>query len=122
MKNILLIEDNETTRNILEQLLRFAGYEVVGGAENGFVGFNMYKELNPDLVILDIMMPDCDGIECLKLIKNFDHSAKVVLCTALDTSKLMNVFAELGVKDFIIKPFKANKVLGIVERILNEPK
>ena len=118
MKSILIVEDNETTRMVLENILEHNNFKIAGTAVNGSEGFEKYKELKPDLVILDIMMPGTDGIECLKLIKEFDSDAKVVLCTAVDPSSLMNIYAELGVTDFIMKPFKAEKLIGIVNRIL----
>ncbi len=120
MERILVIEDHSIQREILVDMLKHSGYEIAGEAKDGAEGFEKYKEFQPDLVILDIMMPDVDGKECMKLIMNYDSQAKVVIYSALDRKKDIDEFMKMGAIDFISKPFKVKQVVEVVKKALSD--
>ncbi|QST03043.1 response regulator (plasmid) [Pontibacillus sp. ALD_SL1] len=116
-KNIMVVDDAFFMRKVLKEILKKGGYEVVAQVDNGVKGVQTYKEFfgdenkKIDLVLMDITMPEMDGITALKKIMEFDRNAKVVMCTALNMQDKVVLSAKMGAKDFIVKPFNAQIVL-----------
>jgi len=117
-KRILLVDDAVFMRMMLKDILQKNGYEVVGEAENGAVALEKYKELKPDLVIMDITMPEVDGIQAVKDIKKYDPSANIIMCSAMGQQAMVIEAIQAGAKDFIVKPFQAERVLEAVNKIV----
>ena len=117
-KQILLVDDAAFMRMILKDILIKAGYDIIGEASNGNDAVNKYKELKPDLVTLDITMPEKDGIEALKEIKEFDNNATVIMCSAMGQQAMVVEAVQLGAKDFIVKPFQPESVVKSVRKVL----
>jgi two-component system, chemotaxis family, chemotaxis protein CheY len=114
-KRILLVDDATIIRMILRKILTEAGYEVAGEASTGAEGVRKYQELRPDLVTMDITMPEMGGIKALKAIRNFDPEAKVVICSAMGQKALIIEAMEAGAINFIAKPFDEAKVLETLQ-------
>lgn len=117
-KRILITDDALFMRVTLKNILTQNGYEVVGEAQNGAEAVKLYQELKPDLVTMDITMPEMDGIAALKEIKKVDGGAKVVMCTAMGQKNMVVEAIQAGAKDFIVKPFQADRVLDAVSKQL----
>ena len=105
-------------RTLLKNILFSGGHTIVGEAGDGEEGDTKYKELKPDLVTMDIVMPKLNGIEALKAIKEFDPAAKIVMCTAVGQEQMVKLAIKTGAKGYIIKPFQAPKVLEEVKNVL----
>ena len=118
MGKILIVDDAAFMRTVLKNTLVQGGHEVVGEADNGNAALARYKELQPDLVTMDITMPDCDGLQGLALIKEADPNAKVIMCSAMGQQAMVVEAIQKGAKDFIVKPFQAEKVLESVAKVL----
>ncbi len=114
---ILIIDDAAFMRMMLKKILASTGNELVE-AVDGADGVSKYKEHKPNLVLLDIVMPNVDGIECLKQIITLDKSARVVMCSSIGQQTVVNDAVKIGARDFIIKPFDAAKVLEVVSKNL----
>lgn len=119
MANILIIDDARLIREKLSAILSNQGHTIIGTAENGQEGLQLFKELRPDLVTLDITMPIMDGIETLKEIMRADPDASVVMCSAMGQQRLVVEAIELGAKDFIIKPFDDKRIIETIHFILS---
>ena len=117
-KNILISDDAAFMRMMIKDILTKNGFNVVGEAENGLVAVDKYKELQPDLVLMDITMPEMDGIQALKKIREFDSAAKVVMCSAMGQQAMVIEAIQSGAKDFIVKPFQADRVLESIRKVL----
>ena len=118
MAKIMIVDDAAFMRTLLKNILFPKGYEIAGEAENGAVAIDKYKELKPDLVTMDIVMPNVNGIEALKQIKEFDPGAKVIMCTAVGQENMVRAAIMSGAKGYIVKPFQAPKVLEEVQKVL----
>ena len=117
-KNILICDDAAFMRMMIKDILSKNGYNVVGEAENGQKGLEKYNELKPDLVLMDITMPEMDGIAALKAIKSADANAKVIMCSAMGQQAMVIESIQAGAKDFIVKPFQADRVLEAVKKVV----
>ncbi len=117
--SILIVDDLEFMREELKKILTRAGAEIAGEAENGRDGLYCYIRLNPDLVLLDITMPRMDGLTALKKIKEYDPLARVVMCSALGERKMIIKAIRLGAEEFIVKPFKPERVISAVSTVLD---
>ncbi|MCL2170590.1 MAG: response regulator [Defluviitaleaceae bacterium] len=117
-KTILLVDDAAIMRMMLKDILTKNGYEVVGEAENGVKAIEKYKELKPSLVIMDITMPEMNGIEATKGIKGVDDSALVVMCSAMGQQSMVIESIQAGARDFIVKPFQHDRVLDAVSKVI----
>lgn len=117
-KTILIVDDASFMRMTLKNLLESEGYIVVGEAQDGRMAVQKYKELKPDLVIMDITMPEMSGDEALKEIKSLDPDAKVIMCSALGQQHKIVDAIQGGAMDFIVKPFEADDVVNAVKRVL----
>ena len=119
MARILIVDDAKFMRMTLSNILKKANHEVVGEAEDGNQAINLYRQLEPDLVTLDITMPSLGGLEALKEIKKEYPSAKVIMCSAMGQQRMVVEAIEAGAKDFIVKPFDDQRVTDAVNRVLN---
>ena len=117
-KNILISDDAAFMRMMIKDILTKNGYNVVGEAENGARAVEKYNELKPDLVLMDITMPEMDGIQALKKIKENDPSALVIMCSAMGQQAMVIESIQSGAKDFIVKPFQADRVLEAVKKAI----
>ena len=117
-KNILVVDDAAFMRMMIKDILSKNGYTVAGEAENGAKAVEKYNELKPDLVLMDITMPDKDGIQALKEIKSADPGAKVIMCSAMGQQALGIESIQAGAKDFIVKPFQPDRVLEAVKKVV----
>jgi two-component system chemotaxis response regulator CheY len=120
MGNILVVDDAAFMRMMLKDILQKGGHTVVGEAENGSVAVTKYKELKPDLVTMDITMPVMEGIEAVKLIKESDPKAKVIMCSAMGQQGMVVQAIQAGSLDFIVKPFQPDRVLESVTKALSK--
>ncbi|MBM7586843.1 two-component system chemotaxis response regulator CheY [Bacillus pakistanensis] len=116
---ILIVDDAAFMRMMIKDILVKNGYEVIGEAADGVQAVEKYKELSPDLVTMDITMPEKDGIAALKEIKGFDNSAKVIMCSAMGQQAMVIDAIQAGAKDFIVKPFQADRVCEAIQKALN---
>ncbi len=117
-KNILICDDAAFMRMMIKDILTKNGYNVVGEAENGVKAVEKYNELKPDLVLMDITMPEMDGIQALKAIKAADSSAMVIMCSAMGQQAMVIESIQSGAKDFIVKPFQQDRVLEAVRKVV----
>lgn len=117
-KNILVCDDAAFMRMMIKDILSKSGYNVAGEAENGVKAIEKYKEISPDLVLMDITMPEMDGIQALKEIKKVDAGAKVIMCSAMGQQAMVIESIQAGAKDFIVKPFQAERVLEAVKKVV----
>lgn len=116
---VLIVDDAAFMRMMLKDILNKNGYDVCGEACNGNEALEKYKELKPDLVTLDITMPEKDGISALKDIMAFDSNAKCVMCSAMGQQAMVIEAIQSGAKDFIVKPFQADRVLESIRKVLD---
>ena len=117
-KNILIVDDAAFMRMMIKDILTKNGYNVAGEAENGAKAMEKYNELKPDLVLMDITMPEVDGIQALKNIKASDPNAKIIMCSAMGQQAMVIEAIQSGAKDFILKPFQADRVLEAVKKVI----
>lgn len=117
-KNILVCDDAAFMRMMIKDILTKNGYEIAGEAENGLKAVEKYSETKPDLVLMDITMPEMDGIQALKKIKEMDGDAKVIMCSAMGQQAMVIESIQSGAKDFIVKPFQADRVLEAVKKVV----
>ena len=117
-KNILICDDAAFMRMMIKDILTKNGYNVVGEAENGLKAVEKYTEKKPDLVLMDITMPEMDGIQALKKIKELDSGATVIMCSAMGQQAMVIESIQAGAKDFIVKPFQADRVIEAVKKVV----
>ena len=118
MTKVLIVDDAAFMRMMIKDILQKNGIEVVGEASNGIEAVNLYKKERPDVVTMDITMPDMDGIEAVKEIKVFDPSAKIIMCSAMGQQSMVMDAIKSGAKDFIVKPFQADRVLEAIRKVV----
>ena len=117
-KNILICDDAAFMRMMIKDILTKNGYNIAGEAENGAKAVEKYNELTPDLVLMDITMPEMDGSQALKKIKEADPGASVIMCSAMGQQAMVIESIQSGAKDFIVKPFQADRVLEAVQKVV----
>ena len=117
-KSILICDDAAFMRMMIKDILTKNGYNVVGEAENGVKAIEAYQEFSPDLVLMDITMPEMDGIDALKGIREKDPNACVIMCSAMGQQAMVIEAIQSGAKDFIVKPFQAERVLEAVKKVI----
>ncbi|ADG82381.1 response regulator receiver protein [Thermincola ferriacetica] len=116
---ILIVDDAAFMRMMIRDILSKNGYEIVGEAENGQVAVEKYQELKPDLVTMDITMPEMDGITAVKEIKKIDPNANIIMCSAMGQQPMVIDAIQAGARDFIVKPFQPDRVLEAVRKALS---
>ncbi|QSO49577.1 response regulator [Alicyclobacillus mengziensis] len=117
-KRVLVVDDAAFMRMMIKDILTKNGYDVVGEAVDGTQAVDKYQELHPDLVTMDITMPEMDGIEALKRIRSIDPNAKVVMCSAMGQQAMVIDAIQAGARDFVVKPFQADRVLESIRKVL----
>ena len=117
-KNVLICDDAAFMRMMIKDILSKNGYNIAGEAENGLKAIEKYNELKPDLVLMDITMPEMDGIEALKKIKESDPNATIIMCSAMGQQAMVIEAIQSGAKDFIVKPFQPERVLEAVKKVV----
>lgn len=117
-KRILVVDDAAFMRMMLKDILTKNGYEIAGEAENGLMAVEKYKELQPDLVIMDITMPEMDGIQAVREIKKINPNAKIMMCSAMGQQAMVIESIQAGARDFVVKPFQADRVIEAVKKII----
>ncbi len=117
-KSILIVDDAAFMRMMIKNILSKNGYEIVGEAENGQVAVELYKKLKPDLVTMDITMPEMNGIDGVKAIRGFDPNANIIMCSAMGQQAMVMEAIQAGAKDFIVKPFQQDRILQAIGRVL----
>ncbi|MHA2037479.1 MAG: response regulator [Promethearchaeota archaeon] len=118
-KRVLIVDDAQFTRNMLKNIIsKIEQIEVIGEASNGVEAISLYKKLNPDLVTMDLVMPEKGGIEATEEILKINSKALIVVVSALGQEALVLEAAKKGAKDFIQKPFKTEQIIEVMDRIL----
>lgn len=117
-KRVLIVDDAIFMRMKLKDILEKGGFEVVAEAQNGLEAVDKYKTEMPDIVTLDITMPEMDGITALKKIKTIDPAAKVIMCSAMGQQSMVMDAIQAGASDFIVKPFETERVLQSVNKTI----
>jgi two-component system chemotaxis response regulator CheY len=120
-KKILLVDDAAFMRKVIKDTLSKNGYTELYEAVDGADAVEKYSEINPDLVIMDITMPNMDGLEALKAIRAKDANASIVMCSAMGQESMVMDAVRSGAKDFIVKPFKPDRILKTVTSVLGTP-
>ena len=115
---ILICDDAIFMRTMISDILTQAGYEVAGEAESGVQAVEKFRELRPDLVTMDIVMPDMGGIDAVREIMKIDSGARILMCSAMGQQALVVEAIQAGAKDFVVKPFQPSRVLEAVQRVL----
>jgi two-component system chemotaxis response regulator CheY len=117
---VLVVDDAIFMRKMISDILEGNGMEIVGEADTGALAVEKYKELKPDLVTMDIIMPEMNGIDAVRQIMSNDSQARIVMCSALGQQALVQDALSAGAKDFLIKPFNPSRVIEVVSKILNQ--
>lgn len=117
-QRILVVDDAAFMRMMIKEILTKNGFIVVGEASDGQQAVDKYKELHPDLVTMDITMPEMDGIQALKEIRAYDDSAKIIMCSAMGQQAMVIDAIQAGARDFIVKPFQADRVIEAIRKTL----
>ena len=115
---VLVCDDAIFMRTMITDILTQAGYDVIGEAETGAQAVETYRQLKPDLVTMDIVMPDMGGIEAVREICKDSPEAKILMCSAMGQQALVVEAIQAGAKDFVVKPFQPSRVLEAVQRLL----
>jgi two-component system chemotaxis response regulator CheY len=113
---VLVVDDAAFMRMMVKDILSKNGYEVVGEAENGMKALEKFQELKPDLITMDITMPEMDGISAVKEIKKIDANAKIIMCSAMGQQAMVIEAIQAGARDFLVKPFQPDRVLEAVRK------
>ncbi len=117
-RTVLIVDDAIFMRTMIADILKGAGFEVVGEASSGVEAVAKYKELKPDLVTMDIVMPDMGGIDAVREIIKEDPDARILMCSAMGQQGLVVEAIQAGARDFVVKPFQPSRVLEAVQRLL----
>ncbi len=118
-KTILVVDDAAFMRMMIKDILTKNGYSVVGEADNGLNAIDKYEELKPDLVTMDITMPEMDGINAVKEIRKKNPNARIIMCSAMGQQAMVIDAIQAGARDFIVKPFQPDRVLEAVAKAVN---
>lgn len=117
---VLVVDDAIFMRKMISEILEENGLEVVGEADTGASAVERFKELKPDLLTMDIIMPEMNGIDAVRQIIEADSNAKIVMCSALGQQALVQEALAAGAKDFLIKPFNPSRVIEVITKVLNQ--
>lgn len=119
-KRILITDDAAFMRMMIKDIVTKNGYEVVGEAQNGVEAVELYEKVKPDIVTMDITMPEKDGISAVKDIMTIDPKAKVIMCSAMGQQSLVMDAIRAGARDFLVKPFKPERVIEAIDKVLSK--
>lgn len=119
-KRVLLADDLFFMRMVQKEVLESQGYEIIGEASTGTEAVRRYEELRPDVVVLDITMPEMNGLEAMQRILALDPDARIIICSAIGQQGLIVEAINAGIKDFIVKPFKPERLLSAMAKALDE--
>ena len=119
MARILIVDDTLFMRTVLRTIVTDEGHEVTGEAEDGYQGVFEYINNRPDLVLLDILMPKMDGIMTLKTLIGYDPQVKVIMVSAIQSTKMIKLALQCGAKGYILKPFQRPQLMQEIQRVLN---
>lgn len=114
----MVVDDAAFMRMMVKDILSKNGHEITGEAQNGRIAVEMYKNVRPDLVTMDITMPEMDGIAAVKEIRKFDPAARIIMCSAMGQQSMVMDAIRAGARDFIVKPFQADRVLEAIRKAL----
>lgn len=117
-KGILIVDDASFVRTMIKNILTKNGFDVVDEAENGAEAIEKYKKIRPGLIIMDIIMPEIDGIQATREIKKLNPDAKIIMCSAVGQRGMMDEAIQAGAEDFIVKPFEAARLIEAVKKML----
>ncbi len=117
--SVLIVDDLLFMRTAIREIIEANGMTTAGEAENGIMAVQFYREIKPDVVLMDITMPVMDGIKALERIMKIDSGAKIIMCSALGQSRYIIKSIQLGAKDFIVKPFKAERIVSAITKVLD---
>lgn len=117
MAKVLIIDDAAFMRISIKNMLTKNGYEVIGEAENGKIGVEKYKELSPDIVTMDITMPEMSGLDALKEIMKIDPGAQIIMVSAMGQETMVRDAIISGAKGFIVKPFKEDGIISAIKKL-----
>jgi len=115
---VLIVDDAAFMRMMIKDILVKNGFEVVGEASNGLEAVKVYQEVKPDIVTMDITMPEMSGIEAVKAIRKIDPNAKIIMCSAMGQQAMVMEAIQAGARDFIVKPFQSDRVLDALNKVL----
>ncbi|PWI58373.1 response regulator [Sulfoacidibacillus thermotolerans] len=118
MANILVVDDAAFMRMMVKTMVERAGHHVIAEAQNGQEAVALYHQHKPDLVTMDITMPEMDGIEAVKQIKSQDAHAKVIMCSAMGQQQMVIEAIQSGASDFVVKPFQEPRLLEAIQKVL----
>lgn len=119
MARILIVDDAAFMRMMLKQMFQESGHEVVAEAENGMQAIEKYNEFQPDLVTMDITMPEMDGIDAVKEIKKNHPSARIIMCSAMGQQQMVLEAIKAGAADFVVKPFQKDRVMEAMNKVIS---
>lgn len=117
---ILIVDDASFMRMMLRNILSSHGYEIVGEAENGRQAEEVYQQVKPDIVLIDLIMPEVGGIEAVKKIIELNKQAKIIICSAMGQQSLVVEAMQAGARDFIVKPFQPTSVIEAIQKVERE--
>ncbi len=117
-KRVLIVDDAVFMRMMIKDILEKNGFEIIGEASNGASAVEEYKNLKPDIVTMDITMPEMDGIQAVKEIRKIDPDAKIIMCSAMGQQAMVMEAIQAGAKDFIVKPFQSDRVVEALNKVL----
>ena len=119
-RGVLIVDDLDFMRDAIKEILYTGGFSVIAEADNGRTAIERYQRYKPDVVLLDITMPEMNGIQSLKWIRRIDPSARVIMCSALGQQEYIIRAIQLGARDFIVKPFRPERILSAVRKAIRE--
>jgi two-component system chemotaxis response regulator CheY len=119
MARVLIVDDAMFMRMTIKQMLEAHGHSVAGEAGDGIEAVKKFIECKPDVVLLDITMPEMNGVDALKRIKELDPDARVVICSAMGQQAMVAQAIQYGAKDFIVKPFEEDRLIAAVDKIMS---
>lgn len=118
MARVLIVDDLEFMRAQLRDILKRQGHELVGEARNGREALMKYAQVKPDLVLLDITMPEMDGIAALRRLRNADPACRVIMCSAISEHQMILKASQLGARDYVVKPFREERIHSAIQRAM----
>jgi len=120
MARIMIVDDAEFMRMVIRDILVKQGHEVAAEVADGECAIQKYQEVKPDIVLMDIILPDMEGTKTLEKLLDLDPEAKVVMCSSLGQKAVVMESIKIGAKDFIVKPFEPDKVLEVIEKVIGQ--